>query len=111
MPNYVYRCPQCDRCQEKIKHMDLRYSAPQCGWCGIKTKLIISGFALLNRQKPGTVAAAIDKGRHTCDGDASVYATLRNDETKGGNHWRSVQKDLGPGAIKESLDWGKANGL
>ncbi len=91
--------------------MDLRYSAPMCGWCNVKTKLTMQAMAMLNREKPGTVAAAIDKGRRTCNGDASVYATLRNDEAKGSNHFQQVKKDLGSGAVKESLDWGKANGL
>ena len=82
-----------------------------CGWCGIKMSMVMQPMAMLNRQKPGTSAAVLEKGRRTCDGDASVYAALKGDEAKGGEHWKRVQADHDPGAIKESLDWGKANGI
>ncbi len=111
MPNYVYRCEKCNRTKMELKHLDMRYAAPSCGWCGVKMSIIMQPMAMLNRQKPGTISAAIDKGIKTCDGDMSVYHTLRNDEAKGGEHWKRVQADHDPGAIKESLDWGKAHGL
>ena len=79
--------------------MDLRYAAPMCGWCNVKTSLAMQPVAMLNRQKPGSMSRVIERGLKEANGHASVYHTLANDESKGANHWAKVKSQHDPGAI------------
>lgn len=111
MPTYVYSCPKCSKTKEQNKHVDLRHVTPTCGWCGQKMTLKIGGMTLLGREKPGLGSTRIERGLKEADGDASVYHTLRNDESIGGDHWKKVKSEHDPGMLKEARDWGKANGV
>jgi len=73
----------------------------RCPVCDQEARRIFTPLTVLNRQKPGTTSAFLDRGLKSADGKASVLAGLRAAEQIGGDHWRKVKGEMLSSELKE----------
>ena len=98
---YVFVCEECKIVTEVDRPVSLAGEDEGCPVCGEDMRRLYFPPALLNRQKPGSVRVAMDRGLKQADGKASVYKALHDAEQVGGDRWRKVRSETLSSELKQ----------
>jgi len=108
---YEFACDGCKVLNEVKRPIHLASEGAACPVCNEPMRRIIHAPALLNREKPGTVANHMDRELKHANGRASAFNYYRNAEQIGGDHWRKIRSETLTSELKSVQTYKKVNQL